>query len=506
LLTDDWPIDDVFGPPKLSAEEAKRVETECTALISRLCDIARRDDSGVVRLTLASTLQRMPVVHRAVLAEQLLLRPEDADDHNLPLLVWYGLMPVAEDHPMALVDLAVTSRWPTTQRLIARRLAEQIENHPGAIEELLAEAAVSVDAKARRNILKGFADGLRGWTRAPQPKNWTQFVSAVSADRDESTMSVARDLSVLFGDGRALEEVRQIVLDQDAEIGLRRSALETLVAGGGEEIRDVCLTLLDDARLNVVAAKGLSKSNDVEVAGALIENYRRFRAPQRPQIIEMLVSRRSFAAALLDAIAAKQIPETELTAFDVRQIRTLNDASLQHRISELWGEVRDSPEAKRQQIDSLKQQLTIDEVAAADLARGRVLFNESCAKCHKLFGQGEAIGPDLTGGNRNNLDYLLENIFDPSAVVSKDYRMTIVRMGDGRVLNGLVVSRNDKTLTLQTQTDKLTVSLDDIEETSLTTLSPMPDGLCDNLVHDQVRELIAYLMQPTQVPLPQASE
>ncbi len=506
LLTDSWPIDDVFGPLVLSAEDAKRVDAECSALMNDFCNVASRDGSGLVRLALASTLQRMPVAHRATLAQQLMRRQEDADDHNLPLLVWYGLVPVASAEPMALANLAVTSRWPKTQRLMARRLAEQLDEHPDAMEKLLAHVSQSADAKVRRNLLQGISDGLKGWRRAPEPKNWAEVARAVSADRDDATMVIVRDLSVLFGDGRALEEVRGIVLDPEADIGLRRSALETLVRESGQEIRDICLSLLSDARLNALAAKGLSKCSGPEVAGALVASYDDFRAPERPQVIAILVSRPEFSATLLDAIAAKQIPETDLTAFDVRQIRSLSDASLESRITELWGELRDSPIEKRQQIDSLKQQLTAQEIASADPERGRLLFNQVCAQCHRLFGQGEAIGPDLTGANRNNLDYLLENVVDPSAVVSKDFRMTVVRMVDGRVLNGLVVSKSDKTLTLQTQTDKQSINLGDIQETRLTTQSSMPDGLLDNLSHGQFRDLIAYLMQPAQVPLPGTSE
>ena len=118
-----------------------------------------------------------------------------------------------------------------------------------------------------------------------------------------------------------------------------------------------------------------------------------------------------------------------------------------------------------------------------------------------LFGDGEKIGPDLTGAQRSSLEYVLENILDPSAVVGKDYRMTIVLMDDGRVLNGLVVSKNDKTMVIQTQSRKETLPMESIEQIKETTLSPMPDGLLTTLTADQIRDLIAYLMHPTQVAL-----
>ena len=80
--------------------------------------------------------------------------------------------------------------------------------------------------------------------------------------------------------------------------------------------------------------------------------------------------------------------------------------------------------------------------------------------------------------------------------------MSIVLPDDGRVLNGLVVSQNEKTLVMQTQSARETIPVDSIEQIKQTTLSPMPDGLLTTLTKDQVRDLIGYLMHPTQVELP----
>jgi len=104
------------------------------------------------------------------------------------------------------------------------------------------------------------------------------------------------------------------------------------------------------------------------------------------------------------------------------------------------------------------------------------------------------VGPDLTGANRDNLDYLLENIIDPSAVVAADFRMSVVILKDGRVLTGIVGGRTAKTLTVQTQTDKATVQIFEVEEIQPTALSLMPDGLLGPLSDEQVRDLFGYLM------------
>ena len=125
-----------------------------------------------------------------------------------------------------------------------------------------------------------------------------------------------------------------------------------------------------------------------------------------------------------------------------------------------------------------------------------------CASCHTLYGEGGKVGPDLTGGGRENLDYLLENIVDPSAVVTADFRMTVVELKDGRSLNALVAAKTDRTVTLKTMTETVTVERREIETLRDSRLSLMPEGLLDTLQPEQTRDLIAYLMHKTQVPLP----
>jgi putative heme-binding domain-containing protein len=118
-----------------------------------------------------------------------------------------------------------------------------------------------------------------------------------------------------------------------------------------------------------------------------------------------------------------------------------------------------------------------------------------------LFGQGAKIGPDLTGGQRSSLDYLLQNIVDPSAVVAPAYRMSTVALNDGRVLNGIVVDQPGPTLAIQTPTERLIINRADVEQIRKSELSLMPDGLLDVLPESEIRNLFAYLMSPQQVPL-----
>ncbi len=171
------------------------------------------------------------------------------------------------------------------------------------------------------------------------------------------------------------------------------------------------------------------------------------------------------------------------------------------KLVEVWGELRDSPADKQQLIAKWQARLTKETLAAASKSNGRALFNKTCATCHTLFGEGAKVGPDLTGGGRQNLGFLLAKIADPSASVSADFRMVVVVLKDGRVLNGIVTAKTERTLALRTTTEAVTVPLADVESTRESAQSLMPEGMLETLSADDARDLIAYLMSRGQVSL-----
>ena len=133
---------------------------------------------------------------------------------------------------------------------------------------------------------------------------------------------------------------------------------------------------------------------------------------------------------------------------------------------------------------------------------GRVLYEKTCAKCHRLFGSGGDIAPELTGSNRTNIDYLLENIIDPSALIPKGFEMTVVVLDDGRLLTGTITRKSPQTITLQTQEDKLVLDRRQIEKMRPSPASLMPESQIKDFSQQQVADLIGYLMGKTQVKLP----
>jgi len=492
LLLDNQPLDNVLGQPRASSASLSKAHTET------LIKMAKEDASGLVRLTLASSLQRLPLADRPALAVALASRAEDANDPNIPFLVWYGLIPVALENPQALLAIASESQLPKVRQWIARRYAELYSKQPDLVDRLLAATATKNEA-TRRDVITGLMTGFVGQRKATVPKNWKEYPKPKPSVEKDTIGTVVQALDVLFGDGRALDEVRTLALNDKADLAHRKAALETLIDADAPDLRMICEKLLKVRFLNTVALRGLTRFDEPAIGEMLAKNYKSFHPSKRPAVITALVSRATFAKALLDVMAKDGISRTDLSAAQARQIRSFNDADLTKRLGEAWGELRDSPKDRTDLIAKWKSDLTPESLKAADKSKGRAVFAKTCANCHRLYGSGAEIGPDLTGAGRSNVDYLLGNIIDPSAEVNKDFQITVVKLLDGRVLNGVIVAETAQTLTVQTAEARLTFPLADVESRKKSPLSLMPDGLLQPLTSEQVRDLIAYLMTDRQV-------
>jgi putative heme-binding domain-containing protein len=468
---------------------------------TELPSIGRNEQSGYSRLILASALQRLPEQARCSLAAGLLTHAEDVGDHNLPLMYWYGIRDVP---PAELVKLVDECRIPLVRKFIARRVAEDIDKNPGPINTLLHIAVESKVEGLPTDVLQGMSDALKGWRKAAKPEAWDLFAARVA--QDSALQNSVRDLNVLFGDGRALDEVREIALDGNTDTEARRAAVRTLVEAKSPDTRKVCEKVLTEPSLALEAVQGLATLDDPAIAELIVKRYRSFYTNERAAVMATLVSRPSFAKVLLAHVGGDgAIQRGDITPIIARQIRSFQDAALTQKLAEVWGEQHESSEDKVKQIAALKAKLTPEVIMNADPSQGRLVFSQTCAVCHRLYGEGQDIGPDLTGSGRHDINYLVDNIVDPSAIVAADFTMSVITLKDGRVFNGIIHSQSDRTLTVKMIGQEVTVEKSEITKREQLPISMMPEGLLTSLGDEKTRDLIAYLMSNGQVALPQAA-
>ena len=465
-----------------------------------LCGLADADSKdGLVRLQTASDMQRLPLEARWPIATALAKHAEDADDRQQPLMVWYGIEPAVAADPMKGVELIKAAKLPTVRRLVARRIAEMIETKPEAVDALVALMTEQKDV--RDDVLAGLAAGLDGFSSAKKPKGWDEFLR-VAAPAPAKAGTTIQNLSMVFGSGRASDELIAIVKNTDGDANARLNAFKSLTRTAKPELLSVIRALVNDKVLGTDARKALAAYDDPSIPKALLYPWPGRSEEQQAATVATLTTRASYAKSLLEAIKAKKVPTTALSPFQARQIRSLGDESLTKLLTEAWGEIRDTPEAKKAEFAKWEGLLTKDTLAKADPSKGRMLFTAVCGACHKMYGQGGAIGPELTGSDRHNLKYLLENVLDPSAVVPADFRVSVLNLKDGRTLTGVIPEQTERTITVQTPAERITIERTQIVKQEQLPMSLMPEGLLSALGDENVKNLISYLMSNGQVEMP----
>lgn len=466
------------------------------AVVARLAEMAKGDSSPWVRLALASALQRLPIGDRWDIAEGLIVHSEDAADVNLSLMIWYGVEPLVGADRRRAVGLIEKAEIPLLRKLLARRIAAA---KYGETLAALMPVLKNGNEGVWEPVLTGMLEALEGRRGVPMPSGWPEIYPVLAGSKTPAVTDKARRLALIFNDRRALDELKGIAGDTHQPVEARGEAIKALTQAKAPGLAVQLRGLLDDPAVRVAALRGLAATDDEATPALVLKKYREFDVAARQEAISTLASRKNYAVVLLDAVEQRRIPATDLSAFHVQQLQNLKDAAISGRLERVWGAFRPTSADRIALIAKYKQQLTPAVLGNADRSKGRAVFQRTCATCHTLFDAGGKIGPELTGAQRNNLDYVLSNVLDPSAVVAKDYQMTLLVMADGRVISGIVKSEDERRLTIQTATELITVIKNEIDSRDVMANSMMPDGLLAPLSEVEVRDLVAYLMGTSQV-------
>jgi putative heme-binding domain-containing protein len=375
---------------------------------------------------------------------------------------------------------------------------------PKPLDVLMQTLGKIENPDAQANILRGLNASLKGRRDVPVPTAWESLYAKLKTSPNEEVRRQAQTLAVTFGGESALTEMRRTLADHSAKLESRKAALDALISVKDTSSLPLLFDLLQEATpLRAPALRGLAGYDDTKIPTAVLAAFPQLDAAEKRDALNTLLSRPASARALLAAIDAKKLARGEITAPLAGQLQNIKDPNIEKWVKTNWGTVRTSSAEKQQQVAKFKEFLGTDAILRADASHGRVLFTQTCAVCHTLFGEGGKIGPELPG-SFEDVDYLLQNILDPNATIGKDYQQTFITTKSGQLVAGMITSEDAREVVLKTLADPVTVRRADIAEMQTSEQSMMPEGLLLALDEQGVRDLFLYLRQRQQVPLPAA--
>jgi putative heme-binding domain-containing protein len=416
------------------------------------------------------------------------------------MMRWYALEPLVVLDPARALALAGAVPAPRVLEFTARRIATVGTTE--ALDLLVASLAQTADDGRRLALLTGVNAALVGRRQVALPSGWTDVELALEASADARVRAAAQSLALTFASPRALASARQTLGDAAMPADSRSRALDVLLNVRDQALPALLLDALDDRRLRPAAIRGLAAFDDARTPVRLLDLYSGLSQAEKSDALLTLASRPAFARVLVDALTSARVPVRDVSAAIARQIRSLDQPDLTVALERIWGVARGDGASARAALVKYTDLIGDTALPRPSTSRGRQVFDETCAACHRLFGVGGGIGPDLTGSNRASLDYLLHNILSPNAEIPNAYRTTTVELHDGRVITGMADLENAAVVAVQTTNESLSLPRADVKTIIQSDVSMMPEGLLNPLSDADVRNLIAYLRGGRQVPLP----
>ena len=477
-----------------------------------LRSVARTESSAVVRAQLASSARRLPGRAALPIIRELLLHTEDLNDQHVPLLIWWALEAKAISHRAEVMKVFRDDQvWNSAlvQKEILGRLARRYasENSDGGFAScaLLLQRAGNSKAGALESVLAGMDEGLAGRTLEAVPAPLVPWFAAHAPGQDVKLIRVGLRLGNEAAQKAAWEAVNNPKIpEQD-----RAAIIELLGEARRKEFFPDLLKITESdksEKLRLAALSALQHGSEPQIATGLIELYPGFSPRLRQRTIQILASRSAWATRLVSAVEQGGIPSKEISLEEARHITGHNDAALSRRVEKIWGKIQAGASAEKQsRINELKLVLKPSGVAGRVVkgrpAEGKQIFQQACAVCHTLFGEGNTLGPDLTALDRKDTDNLLVSIVNPSAYIRNEYVSFEIKTRDDQTVSGLMAESSAHAVTLLDRNNQRhTIARDQIAELNESQVSLMPEGLLDVLQPQQIIDLFSYLQMEPEKP------
>jgi putative membrane-bound dehydrogenase-like protein len=472
----------------------------CAQALERL---AREENHLEVRAQLLATGKRIPAGAGLRLFEAA-LGTVPTEETRLPLMAWWLLESKVDSAlPELVTFLKGESRFTGSglfEKHISRRLGQRLaaggsREQWGAASELY-EALPGSSSKTQ--FLEGVSAAIEdGDLPGLPPALGKALVAHMAAKNGGESLvdlrsgkpgAVAAALKVLQ-DPKASEEKRVAVARALGEFEAPevRAAFAGVLANGS-----------NSPTLRRVVLLASMRQTGMEIPQAVISGYEaKFAGDRqlREAALRALAGRLEWAAALVQAVEDWKVPAKHVSPEIVALLRSHDDAGLREAVGRLWKGVLGvlSPEAKAAEAGRLRKAV---RAGAGDAVRGRLVFQERCAACHKLFGEGDAVGPELTGYERGNLDFWVDNIVYPSLEIREGFANYTARLKNGQVFIGMLDSQSAREVVLREPNGQKTrLRQSDLAALEASPVSLMPEGILAGLSDESLQHLFAYLQR-----------
>ncbi|MBI1344658.1 c-type cytochrome [bacterium] len=476
-----WTIQLLANTQKLSPEFSKAV-----------IELAKVEPDIHVLCQLASSAKRLPPAQSLPITHNLMTRSQFIDDPRFPLLVWWALeanVEPARNEVLAMFQDEKLWREPLVEKEILprlmRRFAATGQRADLAVCTQLLKFSPTKETTAA--LMRGFEEAYQGRSLNNVP---AELVEALSKAGGGSL-----SLKIRQGDREATAEALKVLADEKASSGKRVEYANLFGEVTSPSALPVMLEVLaktsdDNVRSTILGS--LPSYNDEDVPVTVLKLYSQWTDDVRSVAQSLLVSRKPWAKAFLDAIARGDIQPSSIPVETVRKLTIYGDTDIAATVKSLWGEV-DGASTAEMQAEQLRLTAALND-GGGNPYPGKKLYMQSCGKCHVLHAQGGQIGPDLTTFKRDDVPRLLINILNPSAEIREGYETHVAILDDGRVVQGFLVEQDPQVIVLRTSEGQtVSIEREGIEEHVVMKKSLMPEGQLKALSDQDVRDLFAYL-------------
>jgi len=452
--------------------------------------LARNEGHPEVRSQIAGTAFRLPRDQALPLAAELLQRSDDLDDPFIPLQCWWVMERHCENDHAAVLDFFQDSffRQPMVEQHILERLMRRLAAR-GRQDDLAGCARLldTAPTKTHRDkLMIGFGKAIEGQSLPQLPEELIEQL------RQLENPPLA--LRVRLGDKAALDQAIDEIVDGSKPV---KERVELIRAAADADLTLLKPTLLrlvqSESNAGVVTAAllALQRLNDPALGQAVAKRLSGFPATARPTAISFLASRASWSAKLLNAVESGRLAKRDVAATTV-DVMLGHGGTIATRAKSAW--LSASQPARNDTATEIGRVRAVVDGRTGSPYRGRDLYLQRCAACHKLFHKGGQIGPNLTAYQRTDLDTLLPAILDPSREIREGFEHVQVKTKDGRRLSGFLSDQTNRVLILRgIDGSDSVIEQTQVESTQTSPRSLMPEGLLTGLTDQQLRDFFAYL-------------